>query len=196
MITWPFPQWMSLIRSHWRSHWVCNCFPLGETLTAIELHLTAEFADECTLSTEWSGLILLWVVMELLKTPKTTRSVLGWGWCIMFFWWERNCRARVHMFVDSLKWHQALNIIISHINACSTNVSVAQMQSVLFTLWCVTVLNMFFSVFMCCFWKVSSWRLSQEKSALLKGVIRILVLTITSLYKLSTMLICSIMHTH
>lgn len=28
MITWPFPQRMSLIRSHWRSHQVCNCFPL------------------------------------------------------------------------------------------------------------------------------------------------------------------------
>lgn len=70
MITWPFPQWMSLIRSQWRIHWVCNCFPLGEMLTAIELHLTAEFADECSLSTEWSGLIQLWVVMECLKISK------------------------------------------------------------------------------------------------------------------------------
>lgn len=36
MITWPFPQRMSLIRSRWRSQSVCNCFPLGETVTAIE----------------------------------------------------------------------------------------------------------------------------------------------------------------
>lgn len=78
MITWPFPPWMSLIRSHWRIHWVCNCFPLGEMLTAIESHLTAEFADECTLSTEWSGLIRLRVVMELLKIPKPPEQ---WGWC-------------------------------------------------------------------------------------------------------------------
>lgn len=87
MITWPFPQWMSLIRSHWRSHWVCNCFPLGETLTAIELHLTAESADECSLSAEWSGLILLWVVMELLKIPKPPDQFQGEGdaSCVFFF---------------------------------------------------------------------------------------------------------------
>lgn len=48
MITWPFPQRMSLIRSQWRSHWVCNCFPLGETSTAIESYLTAVFADGCS----------------------------------------------------------------------------------------------------------------------------------------------------
>lgn len=91
MITWPFPQWMSLIRSHWRSHWVCNCFPLGETSTAIESHLTAEFADECSLSTEWSGLILLWVVMELLRTPKPPVQLSGESdaSCFGFFFFVR-----------------------------------------------------------------------------------------------------------
>lgn len=32
---------------------------------------------------------------------------------------ESNCGARVYRFVDSLRWHQTLNVMISHIVACS-----------------------------------------------------------------------------
>lgn len=135
MITWPFPQWMSLIRSQWRSHWVCNCFPLGEMLTAIESHLTAEFADECSLSTEWSGLILLWVMMELPQTPKPSDQSKDEGdvlYCVFL-----PCRIRGQILVDSLQWHQTLNII-SHVDACSSNVSVVQMQSLQYdAVYCV-----------------------------------------------------------
>ncbi len=53
-------------------------FPIrGKTSAAIESHLTAESADECSLSTEWSRLILPWVVMELLKTPKPPDQFKG-----------------------------------------------------------------------------------------------------------------------
>lgn len=38
-------------------------------LTATELRLTAESADECSPSAAWRRLILLWVVMESLKNP-------------------------------------------------------------------------------------------------------------------------------
>lgn len=100
MITWPFPPWMSLIRSHWRIHWVCNCFPLGEMLTAIESHLTAEFADECTLSTEWSRLIRHRVVMELLKIPKPPEHEGGAEFLHLYC----TVGAKTQMLLYSLKW--------------------------------------------------------------------------------------------
>lgn len=108
-ITWPFPQWMGLIRSHWRSHWVCNCFPLGEMLTAIELHLTAEFADECCLSTEWSRLILLWGVREKLHIWKSTHACKDDTWLFhnLVHFIVMCCTARMlWSIVVPSKWHQ------------------------------------------------------------------------------------------
>lgn len=105
MITWPFPLRMSLIRSQWRSHWVCNCFPLGEN---VDCHWVASHCRVC-----WRMLAVHWV--------ERANSAMGLWWnCskpqnhrisfrvrvmphvsffFLFIWWEKNCRARVHMLI-------------------------------------------------------------------------------------------------
>lgn len=68
-------------------------------LTAIELHLAAEFADECSASTEGSRFILLWVMMELPRTLQPSDGFEDEGDVLCCFWPRRR---RGQTAVDSL----------------------------------------------------------------------------------------------